>query len=79
MNGEITRIPLLKASHQRVRKETEGWGDYKKLPEEISEAPQIRRMLLEADYVVHQTEGIQNHKRRMVNFCAAVYAVRGRG
>ena len=29
-----------------------GWGDYKKLPEEISEFPLIRRMLLGADSVV---------------------------
>ena len=36
-NGEITRIPRLMASYHKVREETKGWGDYKKLPEEIPE------------------------------------------
>ena len=31
-----------------MREETKGWGDYKKLPEEIHEFPLIRRMLLGA-------------------------------
>ena len=35
-----------------MREETKGWGDYKKLPEEIPEFPLIRRMLLGADSVV---------------------------
>ena len=34
-NGEVTRIPRLTASYHKVREETKGWGDYKKLPEEI--------------------------------------------
>ena len=36
------------AAYHKVREETEGWGDYKKLPEEIREFPLIRRMLLGA-------------------------------
>ena len=52
-NGEITRICRLIVPNQKVRKETEVWGDYKKLPEEIPEFPLIRRMLLRADSVVH--------------------------
>ena len=35
-NGEITRIPRLTAAYHKVREETKGWGDYNKLPEEIS-------------------------------------------
>ena len=48
-NGEVTRIPRLTASYHKVREETKGWGDYKKLPDEIPEFPLIRRMLLGAD------------------------------
>ena len=54
-NGEITQIPRLMASHHKKREETKGWGDYKKLPEEIREFPLIRRMLLGADSVVQAT------------------------
>ena len=32
-NGEITRIPRLTTAYHKVREETKGWGDYKKLPE----------------------------------------------
>ena len=32
---------------------TEDWGDYKRLPEEISDCPLTRRLLLGADSVVH--------------------------
>ena len=51
-NGEVTRIPRLTASYHKLREETKGWGDYKKLPEEIPEFPLIRRMLLGAESVV---------------------------
>ena len=51
-NGEITRISRLIAAYHRVREETKGWMDYKKLPEEILEFPLIRRMLLGAVSVV---------------------------
>ena len=37
-NGEATRILLLMASSHKVREETKGWDDYKKLPEEIPES-----------------------------------------
>ena len=47
-NGEITRIPRLTAAYHKVREETKGWGDYKKLSEENPEFPLIRRMLLGA-------------------------------
>ena len=30
-NGEFTRIPRLTASYHKLREETKGWGDYKKL------------------------------------------------
>ena len=38
-NGENTRIPRLMTAYHKVREETKGWGDYKKLPEEIPEFP----------------------------------------
>ena len=31
-NGEITRTPRLTAAYHKVREETKGWVDYKKLP-----------------------------------------------
>ena len=57
-SAEITRIPRLIVPYQKVRKEAEDWGDYKKLPEEIPEFPLIRGMLLGADSVV-QTAGLR--------------------
>ena len=36
-NGELTRISQLIAAYQKVKKEAEDWGDYKRLPEEIPE------------------------------------------
>ena len=36
-NGEVTRIPPLNAAYHKLREETKGWGDYKKLPEEMPE------------------------------------------
>ena len=48
MNGEITRIPRFTTAYHKVREETKGWGDYKKLPEENPEFPLMRRMLLGA-------------------------------
>ena len=48
-NGDITRIPRLTAAHHKVREETKGWGDYKKLPEEIPEFPLIGRIFLGAN------------------------------
>ena len=44
-NGKITRIPRFTAAYHKVREETKGWGDYKKLPKEIPEFPLIRSML----------------------------------
>ena len=50
--GEVTRTHRLTAAYHKLREETKGWGEYKKLPEEILEFPWIRRMLLGADSVV---------------------------
>ena len=36
-NGVITRFPRLTAAYHKMREETKGWGDYKKLPKEIPE------------------------------------------
>ena len=40
------------AKYHKVREETKGWVDYKKLPKEIPVLSLIRRMLLGADSVV---------------------------
>ena len=36
-NDEVTRIPRMTVAYHKLREETKGWGDYKKLPEEIPE------------------------------------------
>ena len=53
-----------------MREDTEGWGDYKKLPEEILEFLLIRKMFLGADSVV-QTPGLrafETNERRVAKF-----------
>ena len=69
-NGEITRIPRLTAAYHKVRQETKGWGDYKKLPEEIPELPLIGRMLLGAVSVVQtpRLREFETNKRRVAKF-----------
>ena len=65
-NVEITRIPRLTAAYHKVREETKGWGDYKKLPEEIPEIPLIRRMLLEAVSVqTPRSRAFETNERRV--------------
>ena len=58
------------ASYHKVREETKGWGDYKKLPEEKPELPLIRRMLLAADSVVQtpRLKAFETIERRMAKF-----------
>ena len=70
MNGEITRIPRLTTAYHKVREETKGWGDYKKLPEEIPEFPLIRRMLLGAVSVVQtpRLRVFETNERRVAKF-----------
>ena len=69
-NGDITRIPRLNASYHKLREETKGWGDYKKMPEEIPEFPLIRRMLLGADSVVQtpRLRVFETNERRVEKF-----------
>ena len=69
-NGEITRTPRLTAAYHKVREETKGWGDYKKLPEEIPEFPLIRRMLLGAVSVVQtpRLRAFESNERRVTKF-----------
>ena len=69
-NGEITRIPRLTAAYHKVREETKGWGDYKKLPEEIPELPLIRRMLLGAVSLVQtpRLRAFETNERRVDKF-----------
>ena len=69
-NGEITRIPRLTAAYHKVREETKGWGDYKKLPEEIPEFPLIRKMLLGPVSAVQtpRLRGFETNERRMSKF-----------
>ena len=67
---EITRIPRLTAAYHKVREETNSWGDYKKLPDEIPEFPVIRRMLLGAISVVQtpRLRAFETNKRRVAKF-----------
>ena len=53
-----------------MREETKGWGDYKKLPEEIPEFLQIRRMLLGAVFVVQtlRLRAFETKERRAAKF-----------
>ena len=69
-NSQMTRIPVLMASHHKVKEETYGWGDYKKLTEEKPELPLIRRMLLGADSVVQtlRLRAFETNERRMAKF-----------
>ena len=73
-NGEITRIPRLTAAYHKVREETKGWGDYKKLPEEIPEFPLIRRMLLGAVSVVQtlRLRAFETNERREAKFSETI-------
>ena len=69
-NGEVTRTHRLTAAYHKLREETKGWGDYKKLPEEILEFPWIRRMLLGADSVVQisRLRAFETNERRIAKF-----------
>ena len=69
-NGEITRIPLLVASYQKVKEETKDWGNNRKQTKEISELPLIRRILVGADSVVQTTRlrAFETNKKRMAKF-----------
>ena len=69
-NGEIMRIPRLITAYHKLREETKGWDDYKKLPEEIPEIPLIRRMLLGAVSAVQTSRlgTFETNERRMAKF-----------
>ena len=69
-NGEVTRFPRLMASYHKVKEETKGWDDYKKLPEELSELPLIQRMLLGADSVIltPRLRASETNERMMAKF-----------
>ena len=51
-NGEIFRISKLLRAYQKLRKKTEDWKEFKRLPSEIPEYPPIGRMLIGAESVV---------------------------
>ena len=57
-------------AYHKVREETKGWGDYKKLPEEIPEFPLMRRMLLRAVSTVQSPRmgAFETNERRMAKF-----------
>ena len=69
-NEEMRGIPRLTASYHKVREETKGWGDYKKLPEETPEFPLVGRMLLGADSVVQtpRLRAFETNERRKAKF-----------
>ena len=56
--------------YHKLRDKTKGWGDYKKLPEEIPEFPLIRRMLLGVDSVVQtpSLRAFETNERRIAKF-----------
>ena len=57
-------------SCQKVKEQTKEWGDYRKLPEEITEFFLIRRMLLGGDSLVHtpRLRAFETNERRMAKF-----------
>ena len=71
---EKTWVPQVIASSQRVTKETEDWGDYKRLPEEIPEFPLIRRLLLGAHSVVltPSLKTFETNERRLAKFSDSI-------
>ena len=73
-NGEITRISRLTAAYHKVREETKGWGDYKKLPEEIPEFLLIRRMFLGAVSAVQspRLRAFETNERRMAKISETI-------
>ena len=73
-NGEITRILRRTASYHKLREETKGWGDYKKLPEEITDFPLIRRMLLGADSVV-QTPRLRKESGKILRDDGILFSI----
>ena len=75
-NGEVTRIPRLTAAYHKLRDETKGWGDYKKLQEEIPEFPLIKGMLLGAVSAVQtpRLRVFETNARRMAKFSETMEA-----
>ena len=69
-NGEVTRIPRLTAAYHKLREETKGWGDFKRLPEEIPEFSLIRRMLPGADSVAQTSRlrAFETNERMVAKF-----------
>ena len=69
-NVDVTRKTRLTAACHKVREKTKGWGDYKKLPEEIPDFPLIRRMLLGAVSAVQlpRLRTFETNERRMAKF-----------
>ena len=67
---EITRIPRLMTAYHKVKEETKGWGDYKKLPEETPDFSLIRRMLLRAVSAVQTPRmgAFETNERRRAKF-----------
>ena len=69
-NGENTRISRLTVEYYKLREDTKGCVEYKKLPEEIPEFPLIRKMLLGADSVVQtpRLKAFETNERRVAKF-----------
>ena len=68
-NGGITKSPRLTAAYHKVREETKGWGDCKKLPEKIPEFLLIRRVLLGAISAMQtpRLRAFQTNERRVAH------------
>ena len=65
-NGEVIRIPRPTAAYDKLREKTKGWGDYKKLPEQIPEFHLIRRMLLRTQ--TPRLRAFETNERKVVKF-----------
>ena len=70
LNGEVRRVPRLTSAYHKLREETKGWGDYKKLPKEIPEFLLIRRMLLGAVSAVQtpRLRAFETNEKRVAKF-----------
>ena len=63
--GEMTRNPRVLPAYQGMKKETEDWDDFKKLPEEISQFPPIRALLLGKVVYNPRLRAYETNERKM--------------
>ena len=76
-NGEVSRIPRLLIAYQKLRKATETWNGFRRLPEEMPEYPLIRRILAGTEAVVQTPRmgASETNERRISAFSASIVHV----